>query len=49
VIDQVEERRLRPLQVVEDDDQRLLACQALEDSPGLQRDLVPIGLEVDLQ
>ena len=48
VVDEVEERRLRPLEVVEDENEWLLSCHPLEDAAGLERDLVPVGPEVDL-
>ena len=48
VVDEVEERWLGPLEVVEDEDEWLLSCHPLEDAAGLERDLVPVGPEVDL-
>ena len=48
VVDEVEERRLGPLEVVEDENEWLLSCHPLEDAAGLQGDLVPVGPEVDL-
>ncbi len=48
MVDEVEERRLGPLEVVEDDDEWLLAGQSLEDAARLERDLVAVGAEVDL-
>ena len=49
MVDEVEERRLGPLEVVEDDDERLVSRQPLEDPPRLERDLVAVRLEVDLR
>ena len=48
MIDEVEEGRLSPLEVVEDDHERPLAGQPLEDPASLQGDLVAVCLEVEL-
>jgi hypothetical protein len=43
VVDQVEQRRLGPVNVVEDDDQRLRARECLEELPKAPRDLLGRG------